>query len=222
MSNYVKKLFKRDKKDKIGFVSSETLIPDVKLDIVNSMHQDMALTVSNIAKIYPKQFSMIKVILTEYAFLIEHVLVFRKTGNPQELFKKIQEFLIRSVEGYLEKYENDEIVDEEKKVKDIIVNGLIDIEEKIRISEGFIDGEEELLSEEPSKSHPLEDWGNKPVITKKGGLPNLDTPITDIKGIGEQTAQKFKEIGVNTLQEYVNYQQAQADKNEDNEENDIE
>lgn len=221
MSRFLKH-FKKDKKSETGLISINTLTPDVKLDIVNSMHQIMALSVSNVAKTYPKQFSMIKVIMTEYAFLIEHILVFRQTGNPQELFKKLQEFLIRSIEGYLEKYEDEEVVDEEKPVKDFIVSGLIDVEEKISENEGLLEKKEVPTS--VSSTKPSEDWSIKPLITKRGGLPKISTPIENLKGIGEETATKFKEIGVHTLEDYVEYQKAQSSKqtDEDIEENENE
>lgn len=222
MSDFVRKILKRDKKEETGLVSINTLTPDVKLDIVNSMHQIMALTVSNVAKKYPKQFSMIKVIMIEYAFLFEHILVFRQTGNPQELFKKLQEFLIRSIEGYLEKYQDEEVVDEEKPVKDIIVSGLIDVEEKIRENEGLLDKKDVPIS--VSSSKPSEDWSAKPLITKRGGVPKISTPIENLKGIGDETAAKFREIGVNTIEDYVEYQKAQSSKqtDEDKEEEETE
>lgn len=182
----------------------------VKLDIVNAMHQTMALTISNIAKIYPKQFDMVKMILQEYAFLIEHILVYRDTGDPDLLFKKLIEFMIRSVEGYLDRYEDGEIVDEEKKVKDLIMDGLIIIEEAIIQKEGIhLTKESEVVTKKP-----IEDWGNKPKIVKRGGMPSLDTPIESIKGIGEGTAEKLRDIGVTTLEQYVEYTKAQAQEKE--------
>ena len=212
----IKQLFKKekDKKPEISISSSF----DVNLDIVNSMHQVMALTVSNIAKLYPKKFDMIKHIITEYGFLIEQVLVFRETGNPQALFNKLSEFVIRSVEGYLEKYEDsEEIIAEEKPVKDLIMDGLIDIQEQIIKKEGLITNEDIITI---SSVKPEEDWSKKPKITKKGGLPSLNTPIESVKGIGGVTAEKLRKIGVDTLEKYVDYQKAQASKTEDETDND--
>lgn len=206
MNKYLDRLLrKKDENKRSEFNLTEEI--KVKLDIVNTMHQTMALTISNIAKIYPKQFDMVKMILQEYAFLIEHILIYRDSGDPDLLFKKLIEFMIRSVEGYLDKYDDGEIVDEEKKVKDLIMDGLIIIEEAIIQKEGIHVNKE---SKTPVKK-PLEDWGNKPKVSKRGGMPSLDTPIEDIKGIGEATAQKLREIGVTNLEQYVEYNKAQAD-----------
>ncbi len=209
MRRYLDKILRKKEEKK---VAESILIEEitVKLDIVNTMHQTMALTISNIAKIYPKQFDMVKMILQEYAFLIEHILTYRATGDPDLLFKKLIEFTIRSVEGYLDKYDDGEIIDEEKKVKDLIIDGLISIEEAI-IKKEDINIPDESKESKVIGDKPLEDWGLKPKIAKRGGMPSLDTPIEDIKGIGEVTAQKLRDIGVTNLQQYVEYTKAQGD-----------
>ena len=213
MSEWIKKnILRRESEEKtdLPIVASTA----VKLDIVDTMHQTMALTISNIAKEYPKNFDMVKQILTEYAFLIEHALRYRDTGDPVELFKKLMEFVIRSVEGYLDKYENDEIVKEELPVKDLIMEGLIQIEEAIILKEGI-----QLPISDPSKlspKKPAEDWSKTRMIKKRGGLPSLDTPIENVKGIGTETAKELKALGVDTLEKYVDYQKAhQSENNED-------
>lgn len=212
MSDRLKRILGRKKEETVEL--PKIPVPDVDLDIVNSMHQVMALTVSNVAKSYPKKFDMIKHILTEYGFLIEQVLVFRETGNPQELFNKLSEFIIRSVEGYLEKYaDSEEIIDEEKGVKDLIMDGLIEIQEQIIKKEGIMPV---VVGDEITSSKPSEDWSKKPKITKRGGLPAIDMPIEGVKGIGEATASQLREIGVDTLEKYVEYQKAQQ-KDEENE-----
>jgi len=189
----------------------------VKLNIVNTMYQTMALTVSEIAKALPKQFDLIKHILTEYALLMEYMLLFRATGESKELVKKLSEFMIRSVEGYLTRYEDDEIIEEELPIKDIIMNGLIEIEEQIEKMELV---RIPVLSPKRALSKSFEDWSSKPKITKRGGLPSLDTPISSIKGIGEKTAKELEDIGVTTLDQYTEYMRAHAEDSGDVEEED--
>lgn len=212
MSAYFKKLLSRSKQkeEKIIKVNNVAQIADmpVKLDIVNTMYQTMALTVSEIAKTLPKNFDLIKYILTEYALLLEYVLVFRSTGESKELIKKLSEFMIRSVEGYLTRYEDDdEIIEEELPIKDIIMNGLIEIEKHIEKME-VVPVSVSLSNGVVSKS--FEDWRGKPKITKRGGLPSLDTPIANLKGIGEKTANELEAIGVKTLDQYIDYLRAQS------------
>ena len=36
------------------------------------------------------------------------------------------------------------------------------------------------------------------MIKKRGGLPSLDTPIENVKGIGTETAKELKALGVDT------------------------
>lgn len=204
-----KLLFRKKKEEtKLINISVEAEIP-VKLEIVNITHQTMALTVSEIAKLYPKNFAMIKHILTEYAFFLEGVLSYRKSGNPEQMFKKLQEFIIRSVKGYLEKYEDsDDIIEEEKAVVKLILHGIASIQEQVKEYEGITDEIKAPVEKEALK--PVEDWGKKPKITQRGGLPSADSPITDLKGIGEATAKKLQAIGVKTIGDYADYQRAVA------------
>jgi predicted flap endonuclease-1-like 5' DNA nuclease len=176
------------------------------------MHQTMALTISNIARIHPNKFDMLKRILTEYSDLIEQILIYRKTGHPAKMFLKLQEFISRSIEGYLAKYEDNEITDEEKPVITVLLDGIATIEEQIEIFEGVFKVVEPELAEEKKSVKPTEDWGKKPVIKKQGGMPDLDTPIENVKGIGEKTAEQLKEIGVKTLEDFVEYKKAQKNK----------
>jgi len=217
MSSLMAKIpFFRKKEKKLKPVyETEVEIP-VKLEIVNSMHQTMALSVSEIAKVYPEQFDMIKAILTEYAFFIETILNYRKTGQPEELFKKLQEFMLRSIKGYLLKYdESDEVIDKEKPVIKQILHCIATIQEQVEEFEGISELKTPISEKTPSK--PLEDWGATPKIVQRGGMPNLSAPITDLKGIGEATAKKLNDVGVKTISDYIDYQRAKAE-----EENDLE
>lgn len=174
----------------------------------------MALTISNIARLHPNRFDMLKKILTEYSDLIEQILIYRKTGHPAKMFLKLQEFMSRSIEGYLDKYEDtDEIVDEEKPVIVVLLDGIATIEEQIEIFEGIFKVVEPELEKEKQSKKPLENWDGKSVKKSRGtgGMPSLDTPIENVKGIGEKTAEKLKEIGVETLEQYVDYQKAQKE-----------
>lgn len=199
---------KKKKAKKLSESPTKVEIP-VKLEIVNKTHQTMALIVSEIAKIYPKNFDMLKHILTEYAFFLESILEYRKSGNPEEMFKKFQEFMIRSVKGYLEKYEDsDEIIDEEKEVLKSILRGIASIQDQVKEYEGFAEETQPSLTDEEIR--PTEDWGDIPEIIQKGGLPSADAPITDLKGIGEKTAKKLEAIGVKTIPQYIEYQKAVA------------
>jgi hypothetical protein len=181
------------------------------------MQQTMALTISAIARIHPNRFDMLKRILTEYSDLIEQILIYRKTGHPAKMFLKLQEFMSRSIEGYLEKYEDsEEVIEEEKGVITVLLDGIATIQEQIEIFEGIFKEVEPELEKEKKVVKPTEDWSTKPEIKKQGGLPSLDTPVEKISGIGEVTAEKLREIGVTTLGEYVEYQKAQEKLKEEN------
>ena len=199
--------FKRKKDDK-QVITPIIKEQPVKLEIVNAMHQTLALMISEIARVHPNQFNMIKFILTEYAFLIEHILNYRKTGKPKDLFIKLQEFMLRSVKGYLEKYEDsDDIVEEDESVIKAINSGLATVIEQIESYEGIAD---EVIIKPSSVGVPVEDWSAKPSITKKGGMPSLTDPVTSLKGIGKDTAKQLKDIGIETVEQYIEYQKAQS------------
>lgn len=169
----------------------------------------MALTISNIARIHPTKFDMLKQILTEYSDLIEQILIYRKTGHPAKMFLKLQEFMSRSIEGYLEKYEDsEEIIEEEKAVVTTLLDGIATIEEQIEKFEGVFQVEGQITEKKEKEVKPLEDWSKKPEIKTRKGLPNLETPIENVKGIGEKTAEQLREIGVTNLEQYVDYQKA--------------
>ena len=98
----------------------------------------------------------------------------------------------------------------------MLLDGIATIEEQIEKFEGIFTVIEPEISNEKSSAKPIEDWGSKPLITKQGGMPSLNTPIENVKGIGEKTAESLKEIGVTTLEEYVEYQKAQEALKEEN------
>ena len=95
------------------------------------------------------------------------------------------------------------------------MNGLADIEDAIIKHEGIDLSEPDVSI--VSKEKPVENWEDKPKITRRGGLPSIDMPIEDVKGIGEETAIKLREIGVDTLAKYVSYQEAQKDNKKEDE-----
>lgn len=200
--------FKRKKDEKQVFTPTIKEQP-VKLEIVNAMHQSIALMISEIARVHPNQFNMIKFIITEYAFLIEYVLNYRKTGEPKDLFMKLQEFMIRSVKGYLDKYEDsDDIVEEDELVIKAINSGLATVIEQIESYEGIV---EEIEIKPTSIPEPTENWRSAPVIKKKGGMPSPTDPVTSLKGIGKDTAKQLKDIGIETVEQYIEYQKAQSE-----------
>lgn len=192
--------------------------PIVKLTIVNQMHQLMALTVSDIAKIYPKQFDMIKHILMQYAFLIEEILNYRKSGKPLQMFQKLNEFIHRSVSGYLEKYEEtDDVIEEEKEVVGLILDFIVNLEEAIEKYEGLVrkSDVDVVIDQKVNKKVPVEKWDLEsfPVVKVVGGLPALKTPIEEVRGIGEKSAKKLRDVGVETLEDYVDYKRAEQEAN---------
>lgn len=216
--SWTDKLLRRNKETEQIVDPKRVEIP-VKIGIINSTHQIMAITVSEIARLYPKEFDMIKHILTEYAFFIESILAFRETGNPEDFFKKLQEFLIRSVKGYLECYEEtNEVVPEEKPVIKVILNGIASIQEKVEENEGIQDKQdEEVKSTRIGK--PVEDWDSKPKIKISSGVPIMEADsldpeasITSIKGIGEARAKKLRTAGIKTVKDYLEYKKVQEEK----------
>lgn len=215
--SWIKKFRSRNKKTEQVIKKKEQDIP-IELGIVNATHQTMALTLSEIARLYPKEFDMIKSILTEYSFLIESVLLYRDTGKVTDFFMKLQEFVIRSIKGYLTVYEEtDEVVEEEVPVVKSILKGIAKIQEQIELYEGNIKlGSSEQKPLEVSK--PKEDWSDKPQITVATGIPELNIPVTDIKGIGKVKAVKLAELGVTNLEEYVEYMKAQQEEEAEDEE----
>jgi hypothetical protein len=214
---------KDEPKDDIIVKAKREPIEPLKLkyevELKDKVHEIMAIRLSRIARLYPSNFDNIKVVLMEYISLVEQVLIFRETGNPESFFNKLQDFVDINMRPFLKK----EPTDTQLEVNKLISDGFITLEEIIARHEGKLPIESEDVVE-TNKSEDFEvDWTERIEEIKKTqklkGRPSEqeklspNDPIEKIKGVGEKKAKELRARGITTVSEYWDYIQEQENGN---------
>lgn len=214
------------KKDISDLPLKQKAVKEFNVELKNQVHVVMAGVLSDIARLYIKDYNLVKYILVEYSSLIECALFYRETGNPEQLFLKLQEFILRSLKpnlGQNEAGKVNQLVDE---ALFTIEQYVVDYEAKklelLRQSQ-FHEQQAESNDSDAGGDVWKEKWSSTvPALVTNPDIAPVeskvaeeslkdDDPITKVKGIGKKKADTLRrEYGIETVGDYKRWKAIQA------------